>query len=270
MVTTLHEQADKIHRPQTTAMRLKSVERALAHMDNNLEAPHSTETLAEVAALSPFHFNRVFREVTGVPPAQYLYARRIDAAKRLLLTTPASVTDICFGVGYNSLGSFTTRFTQLVGVSPSGLRDAAMRIDSEKFRRRCEEMRLAPQHAPPLEAIVGYAQASAGFEGVILVGLYQSGLPHAHPLQYRVVQGRGGDFGFATVADGTYYVMAAAVPSPKDGLDLIGDSVLRAARGLVVRHGRAVGPPLTLSVRAALPSDPPLLAALPLLMLRGE
>ena len=81
--------------------------------------------MAEVACLSPFHFARVFRQATGIPPAAFFAALQLDRAKRLLLETELSVTEICFALGYASLGTFTTRFAARVGVPPGRFRRLA-------------------------------------------------------------------------------------------------------------------------------------------------
>ncbi len=78
--------------------------------------------LADVACLSAFHFSRVFRAVTGIPPGQFLAVLRLELAKRLLLTSDLPVTDICSAVGYTSVGTFTSQFTELVGMTPIHLR----------------------------------------------------------------------------------------------------------------------------------------------------
>src|SRR5437763_3941434 len=103
----------------------RAVERVIAAMRERPGEPLTLETMGKIAGLSPHHFNRVFRRVTGVPPRRFLGALRLEAAKQLLLTTPLSVTEVCFEVGYGSVGTFTTRFTQLVGVPPGELRRLA-------------------------------------------------------------------------------------------------------------------------------------------------
>ena len=77
--------------------------------------------LAREAALSPFHFLRIFRSAFGETPHQYLTRVRIEAAKRLLLAD-APVTDVCFEVGFQSLGSFSALFARRVGAPPSAFR----------------------------------------------------------------------------------------------------------------------------------------------------
>lgn len=102
-----------------------AVERAIISMWENYKEPLSLDDIACSAILSRFHFSRVFRGTTGVPPGRFLSAIRIYEAKRLLVTTSLSVTHISFEVGYNSLGTFTRRFTESVGVSPARFRRMA-------------------------------------------------------------------------------------------------------------------------------------------------
>ena len=72
-----------------------------------------------MAALSKYHFHRLFRATYGRTPAMHLTERRIERAQDLLRSTNLSVTEVCSAVGYSSLGSFSSRFTQMVGESPS-------------------------------------------------------------------------------------------------------------------------------------------------------
>jgi AraC-like DNA-binding protein len=83
------------------------------------------EGAAQRACLSRFHFNRLFVRVFGETPHEFVTRRRIEEAKKLLLRDGDSVTDICFAVGYESLGSFSTRFRSLTGLSPAAFRREA-------------------------------------------------------------------------------------------------------------------------------------------------
>ncbi|MFE4515801.1 helix-turn-helix transcriptional regulator [Kitasatospora sp. NPDC056783] len=98
-------------------------------MWQNYADPLSLEQLAETASYSKFHYSRMFNELTGTSPGRFLTAIRLFMAKRHLLETPASVTDITYRVGYNSLGTFTSRFTRSVGVSPTRYRSLAQDND---------------------------------------------------------------------------------------------------------------------------------------------
>ncbi|HEV8687004.1 MAG TPA: helix-turn-helix transcriptional regulator [Gaiellaceae bacterium] len=84
--------------------------------------PLSVDDLASSAGLSRAHFSREFRRAFGDSPHAYLLTRRLERAAALLRTTDRSVADICFSVGLQSLGSFTTSFTRTYGVSPTAYR----------------------------------------------------------------------------------------------------------------------------------------------------
>ncbi|MEW1844696.1 helix-turn-helix transcriptional regulator [Nonomuraea angiospora] len=91
-------------------------------MDRDYAEPLDVPALARDALMSPGHFSRSFRTAFGETPYSYLMTRRIERAKALLRRGDLSVTEVCFAVGCTSLGSFSTRFTQLVGESPSAYR----------------------------------------------------------------------------------------------------------------------------------------------------
>ncbi|HEV2980494.1 MAG TPA: helix-turn-helix transcriptional regulator [Solirubrobacteraceae bacterium] len=84
--------------------------------------PLSVDDLADAAGLSRAHFSREFRRVYGESPHAYLLTRRLERAAALLRATDNSVASICFSVGLQSVGSFTTSFTRTYGVSPTAYR----------------------------------------------------------------------------------------------------------------------------------------------------
>lgn len=84
--------------------------------------PLDVNDLARAAGLSRAHFSREFRRAFGEPPHAYLLTRRLERAAALLRSTDHSVADICFSVGLQSVGSFTTSFTRTYGVSPTAYR----------------------------------------------------------------------------------------------------------------------------------------------------
>ena len=86
--------------------------------------PLGVDDLAGAAGLSRAHFSREFRRAFGESPHAYLLTRRLERAAALLRTTDRSVADICFSVGLQSVGSFTTSFTRTYGVSPTAYRAA--------------------------------------------------------------------------------------------------------------------------------------------------
>ncbi|MER5258294.1 MULTISPECIES: helix-turn-helix transcriptional regulator [unclassified Streptomyces] len=101
---------------------LVRLRRARDRMDRDYAEPLDVPALARAALMSPGHFSRSFRAAYGETPYSYLMTRRIERAKALLRRGDLSVTDVCMEVGCTSLGSFSSRFTELVGESPSAYR----------------------------------------------------------------------------------------------------------------------------------------------------
>jgi AraC-like DNA-binding protein len=94
-------------------------------IDRDHAQPLDVEALARGVHMSAGHLSREFRRVYGESPYRYLMTRRIERAKALLDRGDLSVTEVCFAVGCSSLGTFSTRFTELVGMPPSDYRRAA-------------------------------------------------------------------------------------------------------------------------------------------------
>ena len=101
---------------------LRRLRRARDRMDRDYALPLDVPALARGAYMSPGHFQRSFRAAYGETPYSYLMTRRIERAKALLRRGDMSVTEVCFEVGCTSLGSFSSRFTELVGETPSAYR----------------------------------------------------------------------------------------------------------------------------------------------------
>lgn len=91
-------------------------------MDRRFSEPLDVPALAAVAEVSPAHFIRTFRATFGEPPHRYLQRRRVERAMYLLRSSERSVTDVCFDVGFGSLGTFSRTFRDIVGESPSAYR----------------------------------------------------------------------------------------------------------------------------------------------------
>src|ERR1700754_4233703 len=105
---------------------LRLLRRARDRMDREYAKPLDVEALARDVHMSAGHFSRQFRAAYGESPYGYLMTRRVERAMALLRRGDLSVTEVCFAVGCSSLGTFSSRFTELVGVPPSTYpRDAA-------------------------------------------------------------------------------------------------------------------------------------------------
>ena len=135
---------------------LARLRRVRDRIDREYAEPLDVEALARGVNVSAGHLSRQFRLAYGESPYSYLMTRRIERAMALLRRGDLSVTDVCFEVGCSSLGTFSTRFTELVGMSPSAYR-RAQRGDAEempqcvtKHATRPVRNREAPVSTPPL------------------------------------------------------------------------------------------------------------------------
>jgi AraC-like DNA-binding protein len=104
--------------PERHLLRAKDI------VDARFREPLDVPALARAAYLSPAHFSREFRRAFGETPHQYLLTRRLERAAAMLRNTDRSVADICFTVGLRSVGSFTTSFRRVYGISPTAYRAA--------------------------------------------------------------------------------------------------------------------------------------------------
>jgi AraC-like DNA-binding protein len=112
-------------RPDPRLRELALLRRVRDRIDRDYAQPLDVEALARGVHLSAGHLSREFRAAYGESPYSYLMTRRIERAMTLLRRGDLSVTDICFAVGCSSLGTFSTRFSELVGLSPSSYRRLA-------------------------------------------------------------------------------------------------------------------------------------------------
>ncbi len=238
-------------------------------MRADVSAPHTLDSLAERACLSPFHFARVFRMVTGVPPNTFLTALRYERAKELLLDTDQSVTDICFEVGYESLGTFTTRFKQLVGLSPLELRQLPALLDEVVDLRALDEA-VGPVGNPRGARVDGVIDDPDRQGGPTYIGLFPGGLAVSRPVAGTYLP-QPGAFTIGPVPPGTYRLLVASLPGPM--IDLAAQ--LQPTTGLLVAADTdpiridVPGDNLfrRLTLRPIEATDPPVLTALPALRL---
>jgi len=257
---------DDAARHETLAAHTQAVERVIQVMHTHLHEVLTLEDLASVAYLSPSHFTRVFRRLIGIPPGEFLLALRFQAARRLLLTTPLSVTDICFEVGYTSIGSFTSRFTHLVGLPPRLLRQRAHAFEPLPAEP-AEFYPTTPSGIQMKNALLGQISAPATFRGTIYVGLFTSPIPQGTPVRCTTLSSPG-LYLLHGMADGVYYLRAAAFPLAADlhSSLLPGEKMLLGnnASPLVIHHGHVSGDP-NLVLHSPRLTDPPLVMGLPLL-----
>lgn len=257
------------HTEETHAAHRRAVERVITTARERLCEPISLHDMSRVAYLSTFHFNRVFHQVTGLPPAKFISAMRLEEAKRLLLNSNLSITDICFEVGYNSLSTFTRRFTQRVGLGPREFRYLAERITPASVESLCAHYAELTERASLYPSVEGFVNFPTPGDGPIFVGLFRTHIPQSRPAGGALLTSPGA-FRIGPVPDGIYHLLAAALPRLSDTLGyLIPDNtnlLVGAGNGpVIVRQGKAGGR-FNISLRPMVLTDPPLLVSLPFLL----
>ena len=245
---------------------LEAVRRVIRAMHERLAEPLTLPELARIAYLSPFHFHRVFRLVTGVPPGRFLAALRMSEAKRLLLESQLSVTDVCVSVGYSSLGTFTTQFAHQVGVGPRQFRRLGAAYGGLAVT---EILRAQPgssgNHAGRVFGDIHMSRPDM----LVTAGLFP-GLPAlGRPAACTCAHGPG-PFQITGVPDGTYSLLGMAhAPDATFGDVLIADChqgrwVGTGDGPVTVRSGHAPRQ-VRLALAPAADTAPPIITGVPLL-----
>lgn len=251
----------------TEATHQLAVERVIQAMHTRLPAPLPLEEMAALAGLSPYHFSRVFRRVTGIPPGEFLSGLRLDAARQLLVTTSLAVTEICYEVGYNSPGTFTTRFTDHFGLSPRHLRQFANRFVPPTTQLECGGEFTLSVTLPRYPCLRGQIIAPDPAPRRIFVGLFPRPIPQLRPIGCTLLHAPG-PYEIPPVPDGCYYLLSAALPLSDDPQPLLvpGRDLLVGNVGPLVRHNGGWSGPVDVLLRPPRLTDPPRLIFLPALL----
>lgn len=205
--------------------------------------------------MSKFHFLRTFRDLTGVTPVRFLSAVRIHEAKRLLYATTLNVAEISVRVGYGSLGTFTRRFTECVGLPPTLYRRAA----------RGEPMPMngegRPAAGPQVGTVSGTVHAAPGTSSPILIGMFGSNMPQGRPVACASVD-QPGPWEMTGVPAGSWHLIAVAASDRAQQADSAEPSLMVGSTGRVrVEPGAHTN--LDVTVRPLDWTHPPLLIVLP-------
>jgi AraC family transcriptional regulator len=190
-----------------------SVDRAVNCIWERYSDPLSLADMARSAMLSRFHFARVFKEQTGVSPGQFLAAVRIYQAKRMLVTSSMSVAGISSAVGYGSLGSFTSHFTDSVGFSPSRFRRASHHGGVSGYGL---PLGAAPLCGPvPAGAAIGTVRLPEGYAGArVYLGIFDTQILQRRPQSATlldVTSQRTHTYWLPKVPGGRWFLHAVAV-----------------------------------------------------------
>lgn len=253
--------------PATQQAHESAILRTLETMRARLTEEIDLEDLAEQAVMSSFHFLRVFRELTGVPPVHFLAALRVEAAKRLLIESDEPVLEICHAVGYSSLGSFSTRFTKTVGLSPGRFRQLG-----RSFFRDLDSM-LEVVSSCPLPDDCGVLETSIERrpdDRVLFAGLFDTPIPQGRPLSCAVLLDEDSDeIRLAAPPVEAAFLFAVAMSSSSRPIEILigGDAVSSvAAAGPLDLRSEPLPSVDRLYLHPRNPFNPPMLLALPLLL----
>jgi AraC-like DNA-binding protein len=232
--------------------------------------PLALNDVAAEVFVSPFHFSRIFARATGLTPGRYLTAVRLFEAKRLLLTTSLTVSDIVCTVGYSSVGTFTSRFTRLVGVAPARYRDPrAAELLVAMSPRMC---RLPSRDAVGEAGRLGPARAGAVVTGRLLwpgngtappsppahavVGLFADALPQSAPVAFAGLSAGTDRFTITGVPAGRWHLLAVAEHAGRCAAYTLGT----AGYPVTMRSDELVR--LNVPMRAQRHTDPPMAVTL--------
>lgn len=193
------------------------VQDAVATIRERFWEPLTLEELARSVSLSKFHFLRVFTRVTGVTPGRFLCAVRVQEAKRLLLSTSLTVADIAARVGYSGPGSFTRRFTELVGLSPTQFRRLSLGAAGDS----AGDGPAVPAAEPAEDeehtgSVSGELHTAGSFLPPVFVGVFDSAMLQGTPAAWTDVP-EPGPYTLPRVPAGTWYIHAVARDRPDAG-----------------------------------------------------
>jgi len=233
-----------------------AIERTIEMMWDRYEEPLQLADLAHEAVFSKFYYSRMFRELTGTSPGRFLSAIRLFMAKRLLLETSSSVTSISYRVGYNSLGTFTSRFTRSVSISPARYRTLAHKglPPIPTFSMSCPGQRMSE--------LTGSLRIPCTNSTLrVYVGAFDSPIVEGLPKACDVLDSSG-QFQLS-VPDGTWFVRAAAVArhEGEPGARIRRPQLIGTAWPVEVNGAHVQD--IDLPLRPAGPFDLPILLALP-------
>ncbi|MDT4989212.1 MAG: AraC family transcriptional regulator [Micromonosporaceae bacterium] len=179
-------------------------------MHDNLGDQLTVDDMARAAMFSKFHFSRMFQRSTGVSPGRFLAALRLQHAKYLLVSTSLKVVDISIRVGYTSVGTFSSRFTRSVGMSPTAYRRLGgftpqIPVDGRAVAEAASGVVSGHIWIPPTHP-----------HSLIFIGLFPDRIPEGRPVSCAVL-GHSGSYLLDKVPEGVWYVLAQSVTGGSSG-----------------------------------------------------
>lgn len=250
-----------VMRDATLRSHCESVQRVIAAMQNQLDRPMTLQELARIGFASPWHFNRTFRQITGVPPLQFFYALRLDAAKRMLTDTQKKVIDICYEVGYQSVGTFTRRFADVLGHSPMQFRKLTRgRTRPSAYPQPNAQERRRARAGVSLSGVVTFP---CDFHGHVAIGLFTTRIPQGRPVACTLIKD-GGPYMLKKLPEGDFYLFAVGLKdAPGASVYFDYRNAMRAGGQCIHVSRNSFQGATDLELRPPSAFDPPLLLTLP-------
>lgn len=244
------------------------IDEVITYIQNHIHDPLSLSALANHISYSPYHFSRIFKERMGVSPLYYVSSVRLQKAKHLLLHTNLSIRDISEEIGQQSLGTFTTRFSEKVGISPSAFRQsssqASSNLEALHYLYDQSQTIVISQQAAKVE---GEVFSEIPFEGIIFIGLFPKPIPEGVPHYGTLITEQQGHYCIPNVEPGIYYVMATTISWGMRAVDILlpGQTLrTRSRKPIKVEAGSVITEHIYLYPPHM--DDPPILISLPILM----
>lgn len=240
----------------------EAVERVIKYMYANLADEITIDDMARTAMFSKFHFSRLFHAVTGLSPGRFLSAVRLQAAKRMLISTTMSVTEICFSTGYNSVGTFSSRFAAIVGVPPTVYRYNGGYVSQLSVNARRNDWGSSSN---TLSGKIITSSREPG--GLIFVGVFPDPIIEGKPIKYMISDNLSGEFELDGIPAGTWYLLSYSFTRGDNSILLNSayDSIspLVAVHGPIAVQSRLPVEPVEMVMRPMRMIDPPVLLAVP-------
>lgn len=241
-------------------------------MKSDLAYPWTVDELSEISNSSVYHFIRVFKNKTGIPPAHFLCALRIEAAKAALLLTDNTITDICYSIGYNSLGTFSSRFTLLVGISPKQFRTEFAKFTPESraeiLKRRTESLKKTTDSGLEEVLLKGVVNNQPRNDFITVIGFFPNSVPECAPTHCAMTHEDGS---FSLVAEQSISngaICCLGLDLSKSLMDMfLYKHCLRARMtNININQLSTEGSMIKFNLEELVITDPPILTVLPLLL----
>lgn len=259
---------------ETREQHLASIARSVAAMREDPSREFDLKTLAGIAFMSKFHFIRVFEEVTSISPSRFLCGLRLEMAKQLLLTSQLPVSQIAINVGYSSITTFTRLFTEFVGGSPSTFRSSFTTMTSAATSLSAlfeNHLHASDLRQSGISLRVNLSAEYAN-EGPVFVGVFPTGIPRSRPHSGRLLFAMGIHEIVVPTSASDGFLLAVTFRRKPDVESLFmpdpSATLVAAARISALTNDQSSDASgVRLFLRPSKWSDPPLVIALPLLLL---